>query len=195
MQEPVDRPAEVLSTQLDPPPAVEAAALDEQAQVRARRAAIEASLAIEDRMRRGARWFYWIGGLSIANSILITTKASMVFVVGLGITEIIAFIGTALAEQVTPAARYAVLPLEIVLAGLFLAFGFLACKGHRWALITGIVLYALDTLIVVAFADWLQIGFHLLALYFLFGSLKAMKELRKAAAIAQPPLAENDLAQ
>ncbi|MCP4560303.1 MAG: hypothetical protein GY837_07230, partial [Bosea sp.] len=36
--------------------------------------------------RSGANWFYWIAGLSIANSLVILFQGEWGFVVGLGIT-------------------------------------------------------------------------------------------------------------
>jgi len=40
-------------------------------------------------MQSGARWFYWIAGLSMINSIAAMSNSSWSFLAGLGITQFI----------------------------------------------------------------------------------------------------------
>jgi len=73
---------------------------------------------------------------------------------------------------------------DVLLSGFFIGAGFLGRGGHRWAVITGIILYALDAILLVIFTSWLGVVFHLLALAGLFGGLIALTNLKK---LDQPP--------
>lgn len=134
----------------------------------------------------GANWFYWITGLSIINSIAILSGAQWAFIVGLGVTQIIDGIGLALAAQAGEVAKLGIFALDVVAAGLFAVFGFFAGKGHAWAFITGMVLYALDGLVFLIVQDWLGVGFHVFVLVSVFAGFKACQQL-KALASAMPP--------
>jgi hypothetical protein len=119
-------------------------------------------------LRSGASWFYWIAGLSLVNSIVAFTGSSWHFLIGLGITQVIDAAGSPVIALV----------LNIVVAGVFVLFGFFAHKGHLWAFILGMVLFALDGIIFVLAQDWLGVGFHALILFFLFRGLSALRQLR-----------------
>jgi hypothetical protein len=66
--------------------------------------------------------------------------------------------------------------LDLIVAGLFVGIGLLALRKHKWAYITGMVLYALDGLIYLVFLDLLPLGFHVLILLGLIGGYRAMKK-------------------
>jgi hypothetical protein len=68
--------------------------------------------------------------------------------------------------------------INVGIAGLFVLFGLSAHKKHAWAFVVGMILYALDGLLFVLVGDYLAIGFHALALFFLYRGFKAMKELK-----------------
>ncbi|MCK4625530.1 MAG: hypothetical protein KAV00_09495 [Phycisphaerae bacterium] len=138
----------------------------------------EALSKLQKQFDNGAKWFYWIAGLSVVNSVIFLMDGSVSFVVGLGITQLIAGIGAAFAEEFGPVARYIAFAFEVAAALVFVLFGYYALKRHRWAFITGIVLYALDSLIFLAVQDWWSFGFHVLALFGLFGGMKAARKLR-----------------
>src|SRR5690349_8489985 len=44
---------------------------------------------LERQVRSGARWFFWIGGLSLINTLIAMSGRGLVFIVGLGMTQII----------------------------------------------------------------------------------------------------------
>jgi hypothetical protein len=140
---------------------------------------------LEARLQSNARWFYWIAALSVINSISLLVGADFNFVVGLGLTQAFSGIGTFLAKDLGPAAQYAMFSLELLVAGLFVALGLLATRGHGWALIVGFVLYILDTLLVLVFEDWMMTGFHVFVLVCLISGVKAVLALRKLPAPAQ----------
>jgi hypothetical protein len=151
-------------------------------------------LALENHIKGGISWFFWIAGLSILNSIIFFAGSSITFVVGLGITQFIDGFIFALIKEVSPEAgtvfRIIGFGLDFLFAGLFLACGMLGRKKLRWAVIVGMVLYGLDGLISLAFGDWLSTIFHILALYGLWRGQKAMNEL----ALLEKGLSTGDLA-
>lgn len=127
-----------------------------------------------------ARWFWWIAGLSIVNSVLIHSGSDTSFIVGLGFT----LVADAVFREVVALA----LILDVFAVGVFITLGFFAQKGHLWAFITGGIFYLLDGLIYVSFQDWLPVAFHAYVLYSLFTGFKALKTALRETAPA-PALA------
>lgn len=140
-------------------------------------------LTLEAKARNGVNWFYWIAGLSLVNSIIFFAGASVTFVVGLGITQLIDGVALGVAEQLPSNSgsivRIIGLVINLFVAGFFAGAGLLGRKGHRWAVIVGMVLYALDAILFILFKDWLPVAFHALALWGLWGGLKALLDLKK----------------
>ncbi len=133
---------------------------------------------LERQFSSGAKWFYWIAGLSVVNTVIIFNEGDFTFVIGLGITQVIAGVGEVLAEDVGPLARQIALALVVLCTGVFVVFGRYALKRRHWAFITGMVLYALDALIFLGVQDWWSFGFHIFALFCLYGGLRAERQLR-----------------
>jgi hypothetical protein len=69
------------------------------------------------------------------------------------------------------------LAMNLILAGLFVLFGVMGRKRYRWLIVTGMILYTLDGLSALLFKDWMGTAFHGLALFGLFGGLKAINSL------------------
>jgi hypothetical protein len=106
----------------------------------------------------------------LINSVSSLSGSGFGFALGLGITHLLAQIGN----------KSVVLVLDLLVSGLFVLFGVFAHKGHTWAFIVGMVLFALDT--VLAFGQsWLSVALHGLALFFLFRGMQACRELNRAA--------------
>ena len=143
----------------------------------------EAEIAeITQRMKRGANNFYWIAALSVINSILSMTGSSTYFVIGLAITLVTDGITIGLSQSLPDAAlivKIVGLVLSVMIAGVFALFGYFASQGKRWAFLVGMVLYALDGLIMLAFADWIGVLFHAYFLLGLFGGWRALGELQQ----------------
>jgi hypothetical protein len=129
----------------------------------------------------GANWFFWIAGLSLVNSLTILFNGEWSFVVGLGATQIIDGIASVVVEDVEPnvvtIVRVVTLGLDILIALVFVLFGWLARKRMGWAFILGMLLYFVDGLIFLLVQDWLSIGFHAFALFCIFGGYASMKKL------------------
>jgi hypothetical protein len=70
--------------------------------------------------------------------------------------------------------------LDLLAAGVFILFGVFAHKAHTWAFIVGMVLFALDTGLVVLFQAWLSVALHVVALFFLFRGMQACRQIKRA---------------
>jgi len=146
---------------------------------------VQAAIAeLTRRMKNGANNFYWIAALSVINSLLIEFGGDIFFVVGLASTLIVDTIFVELAKSFSDGSivvKLIGLAISICIAGIFGVFGVFANRGKNWAFIVGMVLYVLDTLLMLAFGEWLGLIFHGLFLFGLFGGLRALNELNKLA--------------
>jgi hypothetical protein len=133
-------------------------------------------------MKSGAYNFYWIAGLSLANSIYFLFITRSVFVVGLGITQFLDTIFHNLALSF-PDSRELILWIgllpDLFICCVFVLCGYLAVKRHRWAFIAGMILYGLDAVLTLVSGDVIGFGFHLFFLWFLFTGLQALDKLIK----------------
>ena len=135
---------------------------------------IESRLRLEHQARSGASWFYWIAGLSVVNTIMLFGNFGWVFIFGLGVTQVVDGFATGFG---TETATIMALIIDLVVVCTFILFGYFSLKGYSWLFIMGMVLYALDGLILLFFEDIISVGFHALALYWMYGGLMAQKKL------------------
>ena len=142
---------------------------------------VEEKLRLENRFKNGAGWFFWIAGLSLVNSIVLLVGGTWNFLIGLGITQVIDGIASEIAagagsdgEIVIKLIAFAA---DLLIAGIFVTFGVLARKGYKWSFVVGMILYTLDGAIFLLVPDFLSIGFHLFALFGLYGGLQAYNKL------------------
>jgi hypothetical protein len=146
-------------------------------------AKIEEKLKLENRIKNGASWFFWIAGLSLVNSIILTVGGQWNFLIGLGITQVIDGIASGVAAEAGVEAATIIKILaftaDIVIAGVFVVFGILAMKRYKISFIIGMILYALDGLIFLMVPDLLSLGFHLFALFGLYTGLQAYNKLKE----------------
>lgn len=141
-----------------------------------------AVLNLQRRMKSGARNFYWIAGLSVVNSLVTIFGGGFYFVIGLGVTLLIDGLALAISEELggSPLVIGLGFLFSLVFDAIFAIFGYFASKGQRWAFIAGMVLYSLDAALMLAFQEWLGLGFHL---FFLLGVWTGLQALRKLNAL------------
>ena len=150
---------------------------------------IQERLQLESRFKSGADWFFWIAGLSLVNSIIVLAGGEWSFVVGLGATQIIDYVG----KEFGHIGKMIGLVFNLGIAGLFVLFGVLARKRQVWSFILGMVLYGLDGLLFLLGMDFLSIGFHVFALFMIWNGLSALRKLmsfqprQTAAPVTAPP--------
>jgi|SRR5215475_5011489 len=127
-------------------------------------------------------WFYWIAGLSMVNSIVAVSGGNWRMIVGLGVTSV----ADGLSFQSDATAKAISFIFTLLMAGLFAIFGVLAKKFFHWAFIVGMVVYALDGLLLLLIPDYLALAFHAFVLYLLikgFSASKKLSELKRGQAL------------
>ncbi|MEP1472451.1 MAG: hypothetical protein ABJK25_15890 [Halieaceae bacterium] len=136
----------------------------------------------EGKFRSGTNWFYWIAGLSILNSIAIYAGNDWVFIIGLGITQLTDGTAMHLAE-IYPVEgnhfRTLSLVVDLLASAVFFVFGWLSNKRNSFAYLMGMGLYLGDGLIFLLVEDWMSIGFHVFAFYFMVSGYLALRNLRE----------------
>lgn len=136
---------------------------------------IEVRLRHEQRRNGGALWFYWIGCLSLLNSLLYAGGTQLAFPVGLGLTQLVD--GLAIGLSGTGQTPIYAVAIDVVIAGVFMLIGRSARAGSTSAYLFGMILYALDTAIFLLVQDWLSIAFHGVGLLALLGGWRAGRTL------------------
>lgn len=142
---------------------------------------VSTQLKLENTIRSGANWFFGIAGLSLLNSIILTSGGQISFVAGLGITQVVDALAGVLGDEISPTYRPILsvfhIGLDLFILGSFVVLGIIARKKNRWAFIIGLLLYGLDTFLLLLFQDVLAVGFHLIAGFGIFRGLRAVIEL------------------
>ena len=143
--------------------------------------------------RSGARWFFWIAGLSLLNSIVFRMEGQVSFLFGLGVTQIVDGINRAIIDQGLFKNANMVSGLTMVvillLSGLYVVFGLLTRRKKKWAFFVGTILYVLDGLILVLGKDYISAAFHIYILFSLIRGWKAIQDLRNIKELSdmEPP--------
>jgi hypothetical protein len=136
-------------------------------------------MALEQKQSSGANWFLWIAALSLINSVLILASSSISFPVGLGITQVVDGIALLVIDEYQPASPFIIQVLAFVvdmaIIGVFALFGLFARQKHGWAFIIGMILYLLDSVLVLFFEMWIGVAFHAFALFGLFNGFQATR--------------------
>jgi len=132
-------------------------------------------LQIEHALKGSSGWFVAIAGLSLVNSVLSMAGASIHFIFGLGLTQIV----DALAHNSGGAGIVLDLIINGMIAGVFVFFWNFARKGAKWAFFAGMALYVVDGLILLAFKDFLSVAFHGWALYRMYSGVKLLSALER----------------
>jgi hypothetical protein len=125
---------------------------------------------LDQRIRSGASWFYWVAALSVINSILLMTGAGFGFAVGLGFT--------AITDQVLAGSPPIAMVVSIFCSAVIAAFGFFAIKRHAWAFIVGLLILLIDTGLCVLVQSWISVAFHAWAIVSIFMAFRASRAAR-----------------
>jgi hypothetical protein len=139
-------------------------------------------LRAEQAIKGGASWFLWIGLLSIVNSVIGLAGGGVHFIVGLGVTQVV----DAFAHQIGASGIVLDIIINGFVVGIFVLFWKFAGKGQSWAFITGMALYALDGVLLLAFKDIFSVAFHAYALYRIYNGMKVLPILHQIEASLAP---------
>lgn len=142
-------------------------------------------LALTQSMKSGANWFFWIAGLTLITSIVSLSGSNFGFFLSLGITQVI----DAIFSQFGTVGVVIAAIFDVLITGMFIGFGVLAGRKQLWAFIVGMVLFGLDTFILLLGMQVIAILLHGLALFYMFRGFQAGRELvaKEKAAASQPP--------
>ena len=124
---------------------------------------------------QGARWFWWIAGLSAVNVACDLAHADFSFVMGLAFTQ--------LAHAFFQSNMAIALVIDAVFIGGFYLIGLKAQQGQVWPFVLGVIVYLCDALIYMKLAAWLPVGFHALALFYIGRAYLGLQAAKKATGI------------
>jgi len=134
---------------------------------------------LERRRRIGARWFYWVAGISLVNAVVALAGQHWRFIVGLGTTQVVNGLAARTGHGWAPA-----ILLDLLLIGGFVLLGYLALQRQHWAFPVGIGVYALDGLIFLAARHWVGLAFHVFVLIMIGKGFQAARQLDRSSAHA-----------
>ena len=127
---------------------------------------------------RAAGWFYWIGGLSLVNTILLVLGSDSSFGSGLGLaTYLVVVVYIVAGKPLLWLSIFLTVPL---VAGLFF-LGRTARAGASWPFAFGVIAYALDLLLVLSLTDWIGVAIHGFALMTFLSGWRAARALRSVS--------------
>jgi hypothetical protein len=129
-------------------------------------------------LHRGANWLFLIAGLSVINVISLATGSQWVFLGGLGVTQVAAQVAMQMGGRV----QFVALFINLWAVAFFACLGYFARKGQKWAFLTGMILYAMDALLVLLGQAWIMLLFHgyiFYRLYHGYASCNAMHAFDK----------------
>jgi hypothetical protein len=129
----------------------------------------------------GASWFFWIGGLTLVNTVLFLIGSKYGFASGLGLALFVAVI-LEMASQ--GSLVWLTVLLDLPLIALLFFFGRQARRGAAWPFVVGGIFYLLDLGLILLAEDWISAVIHALALFAFFSGWRAVRALRRLEAAA-----------
>lgn len=137
-------------------------------------------------------------GSKIITSMVSLYGGGFAFFLSLGTTQFIDGMARGLSQEFGDATQIIALVLDIFVAGVFGLIGWLALKRHLWSFVAGMVLFAPDAFILLAFQIWISFAFHLLVVFWIFKGYQAarqLSELERQMKLLPPPPPPADLRQ
>ena len=123
--------------------------------------------------RTDANYFFWAAGLAALGTGLLPVRLNVF--VSIGTIDLLTFYGKPLGP-LYPLAVYGAAATWLVALSVL---GFAGRGGHRWAFLTGIILYAADMIaLMLMFSLW-AFGVHAFFLLKWFQGQKALKDLKE----------------
>lgn len=157
-------------------------------------ASIKKRLETEQAVKSGARWFYWIAGLSVINTVMVLAGIDITFVVGLGITLIIETVAIGMAG--TYAASFPIyfaFGMSIFISSIFVVIGYYAGQKREYVFIAGMALYTVDGTLFLMLADYLGLAFHAVALIYIYKGYSSITKLKQMQPTPSQPSAPDGI--
>jgi hypothetical protein len=130
--------------------------------------------------KNGAKWFYWIAGFSIVNTLIMLVSGGLFFVVGLAVTCLadgIAQVNGQQAPEFAVVAKVVAFGFSGAMSLLFCGFGWLAVNRYQPLFVIGMLLYLLDGLLFLLMGQMMAAAFHAYALYGMWNGFQAYRQL------------------
>lgn len=142
---------------------------------------------------KGASWFFWIVGLSVINTLIATFGSDSGFSLGAAATLLSdGLANESIKQGGSGASRMFALFFDGIVFAFYAMCGVQAMRGATWAFVLGLVVFVLDTLVLLAVQEWLGVALHIWAIISIWSGLSANNKLKKlqlaqAAAAAPTP--------
>ena len=133
-----------------------------------------AALELERGIKSGGSWFYWIAGLTLINTVMAMSGSDSGFVLGLAFTLMV----DAVAKGIGGLGIGIGVVIDAFAIGFFILLGIFANKQHKWAFVVGLLIYAVDTILVVIGQMWIGVAIHAYALFCIWVGFKKIQQLR-----------------
>jgi len=124
--------------------------------------------------REDANYFFWAAGFAALSAGLLPVRVG--FLIQIGTFELLNAYGGSL-DQLQPLVLYCA--LVVILVVVLVALGLAARRGHRWAFLAGILLYATDMMILMVMFSLWAFGVHAFFVLKWFQGQKALKHLNE----------------
>ncbi|MCB1052341.1 MAG: hypothetical protein H6510_13260 [Acidobacteria bacterium] len=134
----------------------------------------------ETQINQSGRWFFWLAGLSLINSIIFLADGDIQFIFGLAITQYVDAIMKLISEGSANASLLSGLGfvINLIIAGMVAGMGVFAIRGIGWIFLVGMVLYAIDGILFLIAESWLGVLFHLWVFFAFFRGFRACNQLK-----------------
>lgn len=162
----------------------------------ATRTTLEEKINLENGIKGGGNWFYFIAAATAVNTVShVFLQSDWTFFVGLGVSGFIDGVAIfAVRENPDLAGLWKGLAtvINLIAVSICVLFGVFARKQRSWAFIAGMIVVALDCLLFMLVQDWLAFGFHVFAVFSIWGGYNSLKLLNSInAGTPSGPLAES----
>jgi hypothetical protein len=128
---------------------------------------------LRDDSRSDANYFFWAAGLAALGTGLLPVRLG--FFVSIGAIDLLGLCGGPLG-QLYPVAMYSAAATWLLAV---VALGLAARSGHRWAFLSGMVLYGADMIALMAMFSLWAFGVHAFFLFKWFQGQKALKRSQR----------------
>ena len=122
-------------------------------------------------------WFYWITILSLINTGTNLMEGWYSFIIGLGYTQLLEGVIMSLRDELNQVTLWIFFTMSLLISGFFALAGYMTQRGRHWWYLAAMIIYAIDALIYGYVGDYVGVGFHIFALYFISLWYKSHRQL------------------
>ena len=131
----------------------------------------------------GAKWFYWIAGVTLVNTAIIHCNGGFRFAFGLYVTAIVDVVAKEVGKKDPRNATLAMviaIAFSLITVLVVFGFGWFSQKRILWVFAIGIGLYLIDVLLLLMTGDLRSAACHGFAIAFMVRGFNAFRRLASA---------------